>query len=265
MFEVKYALAGGLKSERQDSWSESLMPRIQLLGELVANAVERNRFELQLKESFKLHDFIQKELEFENFYLRKTPNLNNDNNTFLKDHNFDKSAKWIKKGIEHYIENRNIKLNDLCKSVGLSKTSFYNIYPNFENSKGFDRYKLDLIGFIDYKLLTIFGKLVELIEVSSAENMHKIFAEGCFQNYKYFKCLALLVIEKDDADLILVGKKIDKEFKKVIIKHLNKLTDKKKVTGMKNALISTIYHQSLVSEPNQWRTSIIEISEEFNL
>lgn len=262
--KIKYALAGGLKNIKQEKWPESLFPRIQILGEIFANAVERSRYEIQLKESIKLCSIFKKELEFENFYLRKKQKPDDDLRQISKSLKYDKSVMWISKGIEYYAENRNLKLNNICKTIGLSKTSFYNIYPNSETSNGFDRYKHDFIDFFDYKLTTIFDQIKDATDRYSCNDLKKIFIEICYQNYTYLKCLALMVIEKEESELIIVGQKIHKEFQKVLAYYLKKVTNTKdqsgkKLTNMQNALINTIYHQSLVAKAMDWRQSIIEI------
>ena len=57
----------------------------------------------------------------------------------------DKATSWIKKGIEVFAKYGNLELNTVCKEMGKSKSSFYHIYPNDKNSRGFDRYNKDLI------------------------------------------------------------------------------------------------------------------------
>jgi len=261
--EIKYALAGGLKNNRKRKWSESLIPRVQILGDIFANAIERNRYEFQLKESIKLYSRLKRKLEFENFYLKKKQNPDNTFRQVSKNYKYDKSVLWISKGIEYYANNGDLKLNNISKTVGLSKTSFYNIYPNYESRSGFDRYKKDLVDFIDYNLTNTFNQINEIIDKYSGNDIQKMFADTCYQNYIYFKCLALMNIEKEDFELIIVSQKIHKNFQKIIIKYLKSTTGRKKLTGIKNSLINTIYHQSLVAEPKDWRNSIIEILEEF--
>jgi len=57
----------------------------------------------------------------------------------------NKATVWIIGGINLFAETGKIELNTLCKSVGKSKSSFYHIYPNFTDSRGFDRYLNDVI------------------------------------------------------------------------------------------------------------------------
>jgi len=261
--EVKYALAGGLKKNLSEKWPENLFPRIQMLGEIIANTIEKKNYEIQLKESILLQNKLTKELEFENFYLQKRQDLNDKFIQNPNDHKYDKSMLWISKGIENYAKNGNLKLNSISKTANLSKTSFYNIYPNNESRTGFERYKHDLILFIEYKLGIIFNEIYGLISTYSIDERQEIFAETCYQNYVYFKCLALMIIEKEDTELILAGQKIHSDFQKVIATYLKKMTNSNNRNVMKNAIINTIYHQSIVSKPKNWKISIVEIVKGF--
>lgn len=57
----------------------------------------------------------------------------------------DKSISWIKTGIEYFADTGKLELNAICKKMGKSKSSFYHIYPNFADSRGFDRYLKDVL------------------------------------------------------------------------------------------------------------------------
>lgn len=57
----------------------------------------------------------------------------------------DKSISWLKTGVEVFADTGKLELNTICKKIGKSKSSFYNIYPNLADSRGFDRYIKDVI------------------------------------------------------------------------------------------------------------------------
>jgi len=61
----------------------------------------------------------------------------------------NKATEWIISGIELFAETRKLEVSSLCKKVGKSKSSFYNIWPNFEDSRGFDRYLKDVLDHHD--------------------------------------------------------------------------------------------------------------------
>jgi PAS domain S-box-containing protein len=62
-----------VKSERV--WPDELFPRLQLLGEIFVNAVERRQGRLQLEERFREIDELKRRLERENIYLQEEVKL----------------------------------------------------------------------------------------------------------------------------------------------------------------------------------------------
>ena len=59
---VKYALAGGITSKDFHHWPESLLPRIQLIGEIFANAIERSISLQRLEDVIKMNQKLISEL-----------------------------------------------------------------------------------------------------------------------------------------------------------------------------------------------------------
>ena len=147
--------------------------------------------------------------------------------------------------------------------VGLSKTSFYNIYPNNEDVPGFLRYKSDILEFINYKFESIFKEMNDIIKELSNKKLIWFFAELCFQNHLYFKCLTLMVIEKEDSELKASSNSIQTEFEEIVFKYVKCISLDKNTTTNKDALINTIYHQILISSPSTWKESIINMSSKF--
>jgi PAS domain S-box-containing protein len=61
------------KSERV--WPEDLFPRLQLLGEIFVNAIERNQIRLELEKRLREIEELKQRLEKENIYLHEEVNL----------------------------------------------------------------------------------------------------------------------------------------------------------------------------------------------
>ena len=76
---VKYALAGGITSMDFHHWPESLLPRIQLIGEIFANAIERSIYLQRLEDVIKMNQQLSTELN--RFLPSKLTNIDFNNNT----------------------------------------------------------------------------------------------------------------------------------------------------------------------------------------
>jgi len=93
----------------------------------------------------------------------------------------DRESSWIKAGIKVLARTGKIELRELCREHGKAMSSFYNVYPNNEDSRGMDRYTIDLLQyhrriigaffeqmnkiFIDYDLPIVIDEVVnKLIE-----------------------------------------------------------------------------------------------------
>jgi transcriptional regulator with GAF, ATPase, and Fis domain len=70
---VYVIVINSVKSERV--WPEELIPRLQLLGEIFVNAIERNQIRLDLEKRLREIDQLKQRLEKENIYLNEKINL----------------------------------------------------------------------------------------------------------------------------------------------------------------------------------------------
>ena len=66
---VYVIVINSVKSERV--WPEELIPRLQLLGEIFVNAIERNQIRLELEKRLREIDQLKQKLENENIYLHE--------------------------------------------------------------------------------------------------------------------------------------------------------------------------------------------------
>jgi transcriptional regulator with GAF, ATPase, and Fis domain len=64
-------VAFGTHSSFQMDWSEGLIQRLTLLGEVISNALIRKETDLKLRNAFKKIQTLQKQLQKENIFLRK--------------------------------------------------------------------------------------------------------------------------------------------------------------------------------------------------
>ncbi len=62
---------GAATFNRNRSWPEEFIPRLRLLGEIIVNALERSRGELELRERLEEIQKLKLQLEKENIYLRE--------------------------------------------------------------------------------------------------------------------------------------------------------------------------------------------------
>jgi len=70
---VHVIVINSVKSERV--WPEELFPRLQLLGEIFVNALERNQIRLELEKRLREIEELKQRLENENIYLHEEVNL----------------------------------------------------------------------------------------------------------------------------------------------------------------------------------------------
>jgi len=69
----------------------------------------------------------------------------------------NKATSWIHAGIKVLGRNGKLELNSVCRERGKFRPSFYHIYPNFEDSKGLDRFEDDVLQHHERVMLAFFG------------------------------------------------------------------------------------------------------------
>ncbi len=86
-FEVRGELAGymGINKVRPTTWSEELVPRLRLLGEVFGEALSRRDAELKLQSSLNKIKSLQEQLQQENLYLREEAKLTNSYGEIIGD------------------------------------------------------------------------------------------------------------------------------------------------------------------------------------
>jgi len=77
-FKIRGELAGHLaiNSVKPRAWSDELVPRLRLIGEVFGEALHRRDAELALQESFRKIESLKEQLQRENLYLRQEAKLN---------------------------------------------------------------------------------------------------------------------------------------------------------------------------------------------
>jgi hypothetical protein len=99
---------------------------------------------------------------------------------------------WIDAGIKHFSNSGKVEINKLCKEVGLTKPSFYHVYPNWPNSRGMDRFLLDLFKELDNRLVRMELELEAQFNISSISDSVDILLKIIERNFVEFRCLAQL-------------------------------------------------------------------------
>ena len=99
---------------------------------------------------------------------------------------------WIDAGIKHFSRSGTVEINKLCKEVGLAKPSFYHVYPNWPDSRGIDRFLLDLFKELDNRLERMESELETHTNLSSISDSVDILLQIIEKNFDEFRCLAQL-------------------------------------------------------------------------
>ena len=68
----------------------------------------------------------------------------------------NKATSWIHTGIKVLARTGKLELNEVCRERGKFKPSFYHIYPNFEDSRGVDRFEEDVLQHHERVILDFF-------------------------------------------------------------------------------------------------------------
>jgi len=103
----------------------------------------------------------------------------------------DDATLWIEAGIKVFSETGKIELNKICKERGKFKSSFYNIYPNLEDSKGLDRFEEDLLKQHEEMVIQFFHKWKKMVKVYN--DFHKSIDECIpliLEYIDYHRCTA---------------------------------------------------------------------------
>ena len=76
-FDIRGEMAGAISinSRKRASWSEALVPRLRILGEVFGEAMIRRKAEIKLKNSLKQIESLKDRLEQENLYLQQEVRL----------------------------------------------------------------------------------------------------------------------------------------------------------------------------------------------
>lgn len=261
---VKYALSGGITSKDYHHWPASLLPRIQLIGEIFANAIERSKYLKRLEEVIIMNQKLTTEL---NRFL-PTKLTNNDFKKSTKQ-TASRSRKktWLGEGVSYFAESGRVDLNRICERMGLAKTSFYNKYPTFEGNKGLDRYRKEILDHTFTQLSTFFNKATHLIKKESADNINVQVVDLAFSDCIYLQSLGQIVINKSDPYIGMIAEKLNLELENLVSFWLDKVSEKKVLSVLERkeiqgVIVTNIYHQSLVLKPEKWKDQIISVLEQ---
>lgn len=109
--------------------------------------------------------------------------------------NVSKNLKlWINAGLICFADTGRIELNKICRKVGITKPSFYYIYPNSVESRGTDLFFLDIIRELDQRLHKLEKLMCDVLD--SYPNTERV--NGCLmaieKYYVEYRCLAQLSI-----------------------------------------------------------------------
>jgi hypothetical protein len=99
---------------------------------------------------------------------------------------------WIDAGIKQFSNSGKVEINKLCNEVGLTKPSFYHVYPNWPNSRGIDRFLLDLFKELDNRLERMELKMETQFNLSSITDSVDSLLKVIEKNFVEFRCLAQL-------------------------------------------------------------------------
>jgi len=90
----------------------------------------------------------------------------------------DKELSWIEAGIKVLARTGKLELRELCRERGKAMSSFYSIYPNYEDSRGLDRYMIDLLQH-HQKILDVFMEQMDKVFIDNdmPEVIEKIFVK----------------------------------------------------------------------------------------
>lgn len=261
---VKYALAGGITSKDHHLWSENLMSKIQFIGEIFANAIERSIYLKRLEDVIKINQQLSSEL---NRHL-PTKLINNDfkKDTAKQTASRSRKKSWLGEGVSYFAESGRVDLNRICERMGLAKTSFYNKYPTLEGSKGLDRYRKEILDHTFTQLSNFFNKATQLIKKESADNINFQVVDLAFSDCIYLQSLGQIVINKSDQYIGMIADKLNLELEKLVSCWLDKVSEKKVLSVLerkeiKGVIVTNIYHQSLVLQPGQWKYQFISVLE----
>jgi len=93
-------------------------------------------------------------------------------------------------------------VNNLCKKVGKSKSSFYNIWPNYVDSRGYDRYIEDLIGHHEHVVQDHFKSLRKAFLINDYPEVIEVLIELASEKFVYQQFSAQLRILKNKSPIL---------------------------------------------------------------
>ena len=131
----------------------------------------------------------------------------------------DKELSWIEAGIKVLARTGKLELRELCRERGKAMSSFYSIYPNYEDSRGLDRYMIDLLQH-HKKILDVFMEQIDkvIIDNDMPEVIEKIYLK-IWEFNDYNACSARirhLAEAKDDQLFISYWEEINPLYKNKI-------------------------------------------------
>ena len=262
--KLNFALAGGITRREEYIWPESLFPRIQLLGEILANALYRSIQYKKLNELVKVNQNLSSEL----YRIIPTHDSKHDYDTsgFLPDEPASRKKEWLIEGVKYFADFGKIDLNRICERMGLAKTSFYNYYPNHNDSKGLERFRKEILDYIFIRLSLFCSRTKHLIVQKKSESLNIEIIDLACNDPTIFRCMGQMMISKTDTYSKLIANIINSNFEELITLWLGKNTseDSKSLIekkGIHKVLLNNIYYQSLVSNPDQWKLQVISTLE----
>ena len=99
---------------------------------------------------------------------------------------------WIDTGLDQFSDSGKIEINKLCREVKLTKPSFYHVYPNWPDSRGVERFFLDMLQELDRRLDNLEKVMSDILDLSTIHESLDKLLKVIENNFIEFRCLAQL-------------------------------------------------------------------------
>ena len=99
---------------------------------------------------------------------------------------------WIDAGLVQFSDSGKIELNNLCREVKLTKPSFYHVYPNWPDSRGTERFFLDMLQELDIRLDKLAKAMSDILDSFPIHESLDKLLKAVENNFVEFKCMAQL-------------------------------------------------------------------------
>jgi hypothetical protein len=164
----------------------------------------------------------------------------------------DTASKWLETGLEYFTRTGKVDLNQISKQLGLSKSSFYNIYVTENGRKPLEKYRDDVLDELERRLDAILTLGKQLTYDNPVPESYRMGLEVIRKNYIVYRAIGQFAIMPNDKRAFGIYEKIQGKLYPLIQHNIKRMYPNISDVLLKTIVTGLLYAATLfmVHEPN---------------